>query len=1030
MVHGVCIAVLAFAAPLSGHAQATGEPSPRRAEELVARWTTTDGLPQNSVNDILISESGELWLATFGGLARFDGMRFRVVDLASDANLPSPRVVALEPAGPSAFWFLTQEGHLGRMDGEQVSAVVQAPPEGGDALDLVGDGQGGLLARFDDGRLLRTDGRHPWHRLPGLPAAGPVPLTFSATLDGDVIVARDRRLFRVTGNRVTDVGELPEAGAWVFGGARGEYWVASESTLYRSRGGRLEPQQVTPSFRGSLTALEVVDDGSLLVGSTGDVSRLEAQPDGSWRRTLLPAGLSEGTFVRRIVPDRDRVAWVGTLGDGLVRVSRPPARRFDHITGSGGVAALATDGVGGAFIATGCRRLLHMGRSGDVRPVVAPFSDAEMAGVPCGIALAPRPDGAWARVGNLLYLVDRDSLRTTVVSRELPFDDGWIASVSDDVLLATSRRGRGQLVTTTGHITRTVDLPAPLSAGTAGPDGSLWFGGDGQLHRVRGDRIEHFGPAEHVPRGVVRDIYAEADGTVWIGAYGGGLGRLRGGRVTRITTAQGLPDNSISRLLEDRLGRLWISTNRGVAVVNKGDLDMVADGRASSILPVVLGPERGIAEANYGRPPGFAGPDGRLWFSTIDGGFSIDATSFPAQGAPPVVRIEGLFAEGQPVDHRALVRAPPGVEHFRAVFTSPERLYPEAVRFRYRVDGLDTDWIDIGSQREVTWRVLSPGQYTLIVGARSADGVWSTADGVVHIEMLPAWWQRTTIRALIAAVLVLSLAAAVWLRLRRQEERHATELAVLSAQRQAEGQIAQMRAGLERMSRTAVAGELAASLAHEVRQPLGAMVTNAEAGRRNLGTYLKTPGELDAVLADIVADGHRASEIISGLRDLVRPLRLELRPVDLSAVVREMLPLLRRDIEEHRVEVTTVLAPDLPRVDARRGQLGQIVVNLVLNACEALEGTAGPRRVEVATRAHGPVVELAVRDNGPGPSAAVTGQLFEPFVSTKPDGLGMGLAICRSIAESHGGRLEARAIPDGGFEVVLVLPAAGSGGRL
>jgi C4-dicarboxylate-specific signal transduction histidine kinase len=236
--------------------------------------------------------------------------------------------------------------------------------------------------------------------------------------------------------------------------------------------------------------------------------------------------------------------------------------------------------------------------------------------------------------------------------------------------------------------------------------------------------------------------------------------------------------------------------------------------------------------------------------------------------------------------------------------------------------------------------------------------------------------------------------------------------------------VAELRAQLEHVSRVALAGELAASLAHEVSQPLGAIVNNAEAGRRNLDRYAKHPDQLGAIFDDIVADGMRASEVVSGLRRYLRPRDAPAAPVDLSAVVRDALPLLGRELRDHRIAVELSLAAGLPPVEAGRVQLGQIVINLVMNACEALAGKDGDRRVTLTTSACGGQVDLSVRDNGPGMADAVADRAFEPFVTTKPDGLGMGLAICRGIAEACGGRLSAKRPPDGGFEVVLSLPAA------
>jgi C4-dicarboxylate-specific signal transduction histidine kinase len=149
----------------------------------------------------------------------------------------------------------------------------------------------------------------------------------------------------------------------------------------------------------------------------------------------------------------------------------------------------------------------------------------------------------------------------------------------------------------------------------------------------------------------------------------------------------------------------------------------------------------------------------------------------------------------------------------------------------------------------------------------------------------------------------------------------------------------------------------------------------------------------------------------------------------MSVLVREMLPLVRRELEDNRVEVDLDLAEALPPVEGARVQLGQVVVNLVVNACEALSRQDGARRIAIATGQGDGRVELSVRDNGPGLDPTVAERVFEPFVTTKPDGLGVGLAISRSIAERHGGHLRATSPPEGGLVMTLGLPAAQARGE-
>jgi signal transduction histidine kinase len=629
------------------------------------------------------------------------------------------------------------------------------------------------------------------------------------------------------------------------------------------------------------------------------------------------------------------------------------------------------------------------------------------------------------RFGSILSRVRASSPGGRLVTSALPFEEGPIAAAPDGPVWVASRSGIVQRVREDGTIDGERRLPAPLMSASLASDGSLWLGGDGQVFRVTTQGTERFGPDEGVPRGLVREVLARPGGAVWIGTYGGGVGRMRDGRVARLTVRQGLPDNSVSRILADGRGRLWIATNRGLAVVDENEMAAVADGRAGKIAPVLIGSERGVPEPNFGSPAGFVDADGSLWFATIDGAVRVDAAAFPFNTVPPAVRIEEVRADDRTLPLGPTVRVPPLTARVRVSFTAVELLYPERMRFRFRAEAVDAGWVDAGPERTVDWSPPGPGAYRFVVEARNEDGIWSSSPATVVLDVRPAWWQTTAFRAAVALALVLAGALAFRWRIRGIERRHGERLLALQQQRQAEERVAAVRAQLEHVSRAALAGELAASLAHEVRQPIGAIVNNAEAGRRHLAHYLQHPRDLEQIFGDIVDDGMRASEVVQGLRSFLRPVGAEPAPVDLSALVREMLPLVRRELLDHRVAVELSLGEALPPVEGFRVQLGQVVVNLVVNACEALSDQDGERRVAIETAVRDGRVELSVRDNGPGLAVEVAPRVFEPFVTTKPDGLGVGLAISRSIAERHGGRLSAETAPGGGTRMVLTLPAAG-----
>jgi signal transduction histidine kinase/ligand-binding sensor domain-containing protein len=1021
-----CLAVSWAAASAQTTRNVTEGGSPQ-GNLRIAQWTTAQGLPQNTVTSIVFLPNGEMWLGTFGGLARFDGRQFHVLDVAGDEGLPSHRIVSLAAAGTDALWFLTQQGHLGRI--ERGRAVPRVPPAdpGEDALGLLVSRSGKLFCRLRDSTLWHTDGTRPWQSFP----RGSIPrgwsLALAETADGTAWALWEGRLVNIAGDPPSPTVALPEREMVACRRQGGGLWLGGGRGVARFTDGRIERLDVRPPIEHRVTALESSNDDTVWVGSPDDVSRLDRQPNGTWSRTPLPLGLTGGTGIRSLALDAEGSLWIGTGGRGLFRVNRTPIRRHGDPLKMGGASSLASDGLGGAFVMGGCRELFHVDRGGTTTAVHLPFQSDRGDTVGCGIALARASgDTVWARVDSGLFLVRRQQLEARRVPADVVFDEGPVASNPDGTVWVGSRSGTVQLVSPGGRVTRTVQLAAPLMSASTAPDGSLWVGGDGEVFRVAANAVERYGRDAQVPRGLVRDILAEADGTAWIGAYGGGLGRLRAGRVARLTVEHGLPDNSVSRILDDGRGRLWISTNRGVAVAEKRDLHAAADGALRRLMPVVIGPERGVSEANFGSPAGFAEPDGRLWFTTIDGVVSIEASAFPFNTTPPKVRIEGLWADDRLLPLEDAVPIPRATARIRLGFGASELLYPELQRFRYRIDGVDAGWVDAGAQRFLAWSPSAPGRYRVSVEARNEDGVWSAAPAAIVLDVPPAWWETTGVRAAGVVALVLAVAAAYRLRVRRIERRHAGELRALEERRQAEERVADLRAQLEHVSRAALAGELAASLAHEVRQPIGSMVNNAESGRRHLAQYLQRPADLEAIFDDIVADGLRASEVVRGLRSFLRRSEAEAADVDLSSLVREMLPLVRRELQDHGVTVELALEERLPPAQGSRVQLGQIVVNLIMNACEALVEQPGERRVTVATRTRGDRVELGVEDNGPGLSASVASRLFEPFVTTKPEGLGMGLAICRSIAESHGGRLSAETPLTGGFRMVLSLPAAGA----
>jgi PAS domain S-box-containing protein len=245
----------------------------------------------------------------------------------------------------------------------------------------------------------------------------------------------------------------------------------------------------------------------------------------------------------------------------------------------------------------------------------------------------------------------------------------------------------------------------------------------------------------------------------------------------------------------------------------------------------------------------------------------------------------------------------------------------------------------------------------------------------------------------------------------------------LRERKQAEVALQKAQADLVHVTRVLMMGELATSLAHEISQPLAAVLYNARAAQRFLAQDTPDLPAVREALADIIEDEKRAIEVLQRLRNLLRKSPLELLPVNLNEVIREVMKLLNSDMIIRQVDLVLDLAPDIPLVRGDYVQLQQVLLNLMLNGCEAMSEVAPKhRQLTVRTQqvsAH--LVEVAVRDCGVGLDENTLEQIFEPFYTTKPTGMGMGLAICRSILEMHSGRLWATNNPDRGATFYFTL---------
>ncbi|WP_367870876.1 two-component regulator propeller domain-containing protein [Luteolibacter sp. Populi] len=988
---------------------------------LVKSWTTADGLPQNTVEAIAQTSDGYIWAGTRGGLARFDGVQFTSYGLAD--GLKSVYIVDLLEDGGSGLWIATAGGGLSHY---QEGAITTLTTTEGLAQNTV--------------------------------------LALAKTRDGSLWVGGSRGLQRLESGRFTMIGEAEGLAPGVVSGLAtdrdGVLWVATDHNLYRMREGRFE---AVPGPGGTLLLMPylLADREGFLWASIGN-GRILRYREGAWAEFNQEQGvpfqvvysltegadgaiwagsgesglhvLRDGRFqpvagngeldpaVREVKTSRDGIIWVGTRAGGLSRVT--PRLLDSYAVGEPGrqgqVNGLSEDPDGQLWVTTYGGGLFHGPKDG-------------LKGLPGGVTpgnpflhsgLRMRNGDSWfLGPGQLLKKRAGEDLPQQIPAKT----ESWISAREDEAGTLWLGTAGGELWRVAGDVPDAVEggsFGAPIVS-LASEGQALWLTTFGKgLFRWEAGQSRHWGVEEGLPTAMLQALHRDAAGTLWIGTAGGGLAWLRDGEIRSIDARQGLGDNSIVQILEDDGGHLWLGCHRGIFRVTKREIEDVAAGRTDAVHPLALDEADGMPVAGCTggySPAGLRTRDGTLLFPTVSGLVEVDPKRFQEENAPPVLLIEDVLLNGSRIGSRSDgFVVPPGPRELEIRYTAFAYSKPSKIRFRYRLEGLDKGWTEAGSLRSARFPLLPPGTYRFLVSAANPDGRWSGPVSGVSFTVKPFFWQTPWFRAgMVALLMTTGGLLAAWRsrsRLRRSQERE--QLA------RAEAESQQHLNEVAHLTRVATLGELSSALAHELNQPLAAILGNAQVARRDLRDGPPDLTETAAILDDIADDAKRAGGIIHGMRAMFKKEAApEPQAVDLNEAVTQTMGLLHSEIVGRKVKMDLHLSENLPPAQAGRVEIQQVLINLVLNALDAMNGSPEGGRIVVVTSLQDvDKIELSVHDGGPGIPPEMIDRLFEPFVSTKHGGLGLGLAISRGIAGRFHGKLLAENHPEGGAVFRLILP--------
>jgi signal transduction histidine kinase/ligand-binding sensor domain-containing protein len=961
-----------------------------RAQYHVETWTTATGLPQNTIYSILQTRDGYIWFTTLDGLVQYDGVRFKIYNRENGAGgINSNRFTSLYESADGTLWAGTEDGGLTRYRDRtfKTYTVNDGLPHNG-VWAMRDDGSGGLIVSTNTGpaRLhgerFETVNGEAGVRLPrciDLSANGACwyqdPAGMHRSFNGET---RSYPMpHSLIGLEVVRVFEDRDGAAWISARYGGIAVIRKDGSVVS-----FNKQANPPTL--PITAVSQDRQGQMFFGTAG--GGLWSFDGHSFVKQLDASDRLGSDDVRTIFADREGTLWLGRRAAGLAKLGRQIVSvrtKADGLIGDN-VYPVLEDGKGNIWVGVWEDRLCVSSGLGRM------FAGRADIPIISATALEEDRDGRlWvgAYSGQVGFLKDNRWTEITGQLGKRLFPVFVIKQSADGSIWIGTRTGLCRY--RNGETTRfTVSDGLPSDEVRdilEDHQGRLWFATFAGLSRREGDRFINLTEANGLSSNHVRTLYEDSDGSLWIGTYDGGLNRLRDQRITRYTTADGLFSNGVFRIIEDNRARFWISSNRGIFQLNKAELNDFAEGRIKSVSSVAYGLADGLinTECNGGQQPaGWKTREGYILLPTQGGLAVIKPETILQNPLPPPVVIESSSLDGRPAQFAAPIRVGPGQQNLEINYTGLSFVKPEQVRFKYKLEGLNDDWIEAGSRRTAYYAYLPAGSYTFRVLAANSDGLWNTTGAGITVIVTPPFYRTRWFYALVSLGLF-GLAFSVYeTRLRRLRRAHASQRA-----------FSQQLIELQEAERKRIAAGLHDSLGQNLL-----IIKN----RALIG--LQTP---DASAHDQLQE---ISNISSQTLDEVREISYALHPyqMDRLGLTKALHSMIRKVAAACDIEFCS----EIDNVDHLFSKESEIsIYRIIQESLNNIVKHSGAKNARVVVKNENHTVEISITDDGKGFIAEVSPAKVP----------GLGLASISERAHMLGGKQTIHSVPGKGTTITLRL---------
>lgn len=979
---------------------AQGQQVSTSPQYTVQRWeagASEGGLPQNTVTAVVQTRDGYLWIGTYSGLARFDGLSFTVFDDSNTPGLASSRVTSLFEADDGTLWIGHEAGEVSSYRAGQFRrAPYSAQWSGGKIQELATDATGdvwllnsdGLLARLRDGLVLAPESGD---------ASKVVDLARSRS--GRIWVSRHGRVSELRGAQlrplsftdaytnkyVTGIGLSRDDHLWMIVGERVRKWkqeawaeeVVGVPWKYKPFLKLVETQAGAVAASSSDTGLALIHGA----GATLIFSRTNGFPS---------------DWVTALCEDREGNLWVGTGGGGLAVLRRGVIQTVAPPDEWQGRAVLSvhagrenrlwvgTEGAGLYQFQGSWRRF-----AGEVG-INVPYVWAVLEDARDRLWIGTW-NGLQVRQGEQFVSVPGLETQSEHVTALLPARDGglWLGTGAGLIRFDAGKQAwpDGKENPTKG------DVRAIAEAS----DGTVWFGtSGGGLGRLKDGQVQWFHKADGLASEYIGCLHFENDDTLWIGTLGGGLNRFKAGRFTTIGREQGLPNGFIAHIEDDGMGFFWMSSHNGLIRVARAGLNARADGLITDVHFRTYGLSDGMPTLKCSsglQAAGCKAADGRIWFTTSRGLVAVTPGNVRTNLLPPPVVVEQMLLNEKPVaftNHAPHpLRIPPGRHRLDFQYSGLSFIASERVQFKHRLVNWEKEWVNSGVKRAANYSYLPPGDYEFEVIARNNDGVWSANSARVAFTVLPFFWQTLWFHLTAGAISVVGAAGIVWFETRRR-----------------------MRRKLERLERQRAVENERARIAKDIHDDLGSTLTHI--------TMLSDPArgaleEMPATLGNLNQIHTTARELTRSMDEIVWAINPQHDTLD------SLMAYLESFAQDFLGTARVRCRLDMPLQYPALPLTAEVRHNLFLAFKEALHNVVKHSKateVRIVASLTPTEFTLGLEDNGSGFVTPAAGHR----------GFGNGLANMHRRLAKIGGACEIASVPGKGTKVSFLVklgPASG-----